>query len=81
VLNKREKQYVAAVNHVFTSEQGLLVLKHLKQDYMDRTTKGSDPYETYYRLGQESIIKELLSIINDDDAVENANLDTGARYD
>lgn len=81
MFSKREKQYRAAVKRVFSTEHGLLVLKYLKQDYIDRQTKGADPYETYYRLGQESVIKELLILTNEDESVENANLDTGVNYD
>lgn len=65
------KEFNNYIKNCFNTTDGKKVLAYLKASYVDTTAKRSDPYETYYHLGQQDIVKLLIQTLNNPEEIDN----------
>ena len=71
------KEFREACKRVFNSEDGALVLKNLKEQYVDLTAIGESSEVTYYKLGQKEFVQNLIYCVSEDiDAEEKVEVTT-----
>lgn len=74
MFNKREKKFRTAARMIFESSEGKLVLKYLKEDFVDTSCYNDNPHTAYYQMGQQDVVKLLINLLSDEDREELENL-------
>lgn len=74
MFNKREKQFRMSMQKIFGTSDGKLILKYLKEDFVDKSCYSDNPHQAYYLLGQQDVVKSMLNVLEDVDREELENL-------
>ena len=62
-VDKRKKEFVTAAKRVFNTEDGKTVLANLKVDYAHRSPVDNTPELTYYHIGKQDLVQELIRLV------------------
>lgn len=73
MFTKRKSDFDRTAQRVFKTRDGLLLLKYLKEDFINRSVKGATTEDTYYNIGQQDFVKRLLRSIKTDEALDGVN--------
>ena len=71
MFNKRHKEFLKSARRVFNTEDGKMVLSNLKIDYVNRSAVGLTTEETYYNIGKQDLIQELVRLVEDETDLDN----------
>lgn len=63
MFDKRHKQFIAAAKRVFNTEDGKRVLANWKIDYVHRSPVESAPELTYYNIGKQDLVQDLIQLV------------------
>lgn len=69
-LNKREKDFVEHLKQIMNTESGKIVLKYLKQDFVDASSVKQTPELTYYALGQKELVQGLIASLEEPEELQ-----------
>lgn len=71
MFNKREKDFRRHMQTLFNTESGRKVLAYLKEDFLAQSPIGDSPEKTYYIVGQQDIIRTMISCLENQSALDN----------
>jgi hypothetical protein len=60
MFNRRQKDYLGALQDVLRTESGKRLFKYLEQDYVQASAIAESTELTYLKLGQKELIQGLL---------------------
>ena len=81
MANNELKNFQRNAAKCFDTEAGRQVLAYLKDSYVNGSALGKDANQTYYKLGQQELIKDLISFINSPDILDEIIVNNTSNQD
>lgn len=67
----RQKDFKSAIEMVFSTESGKRALAYLKEIYLDNSCRGESVEDTYYNLGKQDLVKDLIATLESPEDLSN----------
>ena len=69
----RKKDFVITAQRVFSTSDGLTLLKYFEEDFLNRSVREATVEDTYYRIGQQDFVKRLIKTLKEPDNLEDVS--------
>lgn len=75
-ISSKEKEYRVLLKKVFNTPDGMKLLKHLEERFVDNSSYDSDGdiNRTVYNLGQKELVQELIKNISNREIFKNLSI-------
>lgn len=73
MFTKRNRAYTSTVKRVLSGTDGSIFLKYLQENYLNTSGKKDTVENTYYFLGKQDLVRDLIRVLDSSDKLDNVN--------
>lgn len=70
-----KNKFKESLRKILNTPDGHVVLKYLKQDYIEQSSLAATVEMTYYNLGQREFVQALVNLLEDEEVLNEVKVD------